>query len=322
MASKLHLFNCNKSTERKADVIFLHGLWGNWTKTWAHNEEEPNESWPYWLVQDFAKDCCIWSLDYPATPTSLPLFERAREVLECLSNHGIGKRPILFICHSLGGLVAKELLFQAQHSKNVWEQNVFNNTSAVLFLATPHRGAKLASILSAARRISPQAVIIDDLKGAKKKLDRLLDWYRIDSAENNIKTATYYEGKGINNKFLPFLKVIVVGKESSNPHAGDPPKVAESDDHISIAKPSSKEDCIYLASYNLLEDHVIPSKEEQFTSIPELPELSDVNEGFPSIRKPGVDFIGRKEELQKVIEAIPGNTFVTIKGTGGSEKPD
>nr|VFK59071.1 MAG: Predicted ATPase [Candidatus Kentron sp. TUN] len=320
MASKLHLFNCNKSTERKADVIFLHGLWGNWTKTWAHNEEEPNESWPYWLVQDFAKDCCIWSLDYPATPTSLPLFERAREVLECLSNHGIGKRPILFICHSLGGLVAKELLFQAQHSKNVWEQNVFNNTSAVLFLATPHRGAKLASILSAARRISPQAVIIDDLKGAKKKLDRLLDWYRIDSAENNIKTATYYEGKGINNKFLPFLKVIVVGKESSNPHAGDPPKVAESDDHISIAKPSSKEDCIYLASYNLLEDHVIPSKEEQFTSIPELPELSDVNEGFPSIRKPGVDFIGRKEELQKVIEAIPGNTFVTIKGTGGVGK--
>nr|VFK19736.1 MAG: Predicted ATPase [Candidatus Kentron sp. LFY] len=320
MASKLHPFNCNKSTERKADVIFLHGLWGNWTKTWAHNKKEPNDSWPYWLIQDFGNDCCIWSLDYPASPTSLSLSERARDVLDLFSNNRIGERPILFICHSLGGLVAKELFFQAQHHQDARVRAIFDNTCTVLFLATPHQGARLASILSAVRKVSHPLVVIDDLKRGEEKLDQLLGWYHQNSISIGIKTVTYYEGKKTKWRFFPFIKVIVVDKESSNPYAGEPPKIRENDDHISIAKPSDKENIVYKASCNLLKEHVIPTEPKQSTPISELPGLSDTDDGFPSIPKPGVELIGRKKELQEVIEAISSNTFVTIKGTGGVGK--
>ena len=52
-------------------------------------------------------------------------------------------RPLLFIAHSLGGIVVKELLRQSHgsqtHRKNLHQ--VFKATAAIVFFGTPHGGA-------------------------------------------------------------------------------------------------------------------------------------------------------------------------------------
>lgn len=54
-------------------------------------------------------------------------------------------RPIIFICHSLGGLVVKDALVKAaSHDSHKRDRDlalIYQHTKAVLFLGTPHRGS-------------------------------------------------------------------------------------------------------------------------------------------------------------------------------------
>lgn len=59
-------------------------------------------------------------------------------------------RPLIFICHSLGGVVFKELLIQGSLDSHKFAHMV-KCISGVVFMGTPHRGSRVvspASILS------------------------------------------------------------------------------------------------------------------------------------------------------------------------------
>jgi triacylglycerol esterase/lipase EstA (alpha/beta hydrolase family) len=51
------------------------------------------------------------------------------------------RRPIIFLCHSYGGLVVKEALIRAAESSDDYP-DLMNNTHGVIFLGTPHFGTK------------------------------------------------------------------------------------------------------------------------------------------------------------------------------------
>lgn len=54
-----------------------------------------------------------------------------------------GPRPIFFICHSTGGLVAKQALVEA-HNRNLFT-SIFEDSYGMTFLATPHQGSAYLS---------------------------------------------------------------------------------------------------------------------------------------------------------------------------------
>jgi hypothetical protein len=58
-------------------------------------------------------------------------------------------RPIIFICHSLGGLVVKDALVKAaSHDSHKRDRDlalIGQHTKGVLFLGTPHRGSQQAT---------------------------------------------------------------------------------------------------------------------------------------------------------------------------------
>ncbi|KAI4868776.1 hypothetical protein F4820DRAFT_408714 [Hypoxylon rubiginosum] len=61
------------------------------------------------------------------------------------------QRPIIFICHSLGGIVVKRALSVA-HGRPIYN-TLLNATRSIIFMATPHRGSDKASWGGLAGRI-------------------------------------------------------------------------------------------------------------------------------------------------------------------------
>src|SRR5262245_42313165 len=87
-----------EATDRIGDVVFVHGLDGDAEASWSAGEDK---FWPAWLAEDYP-DVGVWSVRYNAASsgwkgTSLPLFDRAVNMLELLKVHGLGDRPLCFI---------------------------------------------------------------------------------------------------------------------------------------------------------------------------------------------------------------------------------
>jgi len=275
MSHLIPISGCEIDT-RKADVVFVHGLGGDAHATWRHGVDD-STSWPHWLAEDFP-DIGIWSLGYVASPTRLPwilrlfgfgwflrlvgigsqkkgqtmaLPDRARQVLDLLIQRGIGQRPLMFICHSMGGLLVKQLLRKAKdNNTDSRMQRLVLETRAVLFLATPHTGAELASFIETLRAIFGSTESIEDLRQDNAHLRDLLDWYRNHAQSLGINTVTYFELQPIRG----FLTI--VNPTSAHPGVGVDP-VGLDEDHISISKPQDRNAQVYGAARDMLNNSVL-----------------------------------------------------------------
>lgn len=265
--SLLHSISGCENTTRKADVVFVHGLGGDAFDTWRQGKNT-EYFWPSWVGQEFP-EVGVWSLGYAASPTkwarirgwfskrtrdfghAMSLPDRARQVLDLLVQHDLGKRPIMFICHSLGGLLVKQILrMSSDAAETTSERAIFENTRAVIFLATPHQGAELATLLGSFRVAFP-TLAINDLQAHDAHLRDLFEWYR-NHASVGVQTCTYYETRRVNG-VLP-----IVNPTSAHPGVGARP-VPLDEDHISIAKPLHRNAQVYVATRTLLRDHVLNS---------------------------------------------------------------
>jgi hypothetical protein len=54
------------------------------------------------------------------------------------------RRPIVWVCHSMGGLIVKQLLVHLDETNN----NMLENTKAIVFISTPHTGSQLGSLVA------------------------------------------------------------------------------------------------------------------------------------------------------------------------------
>ena len=91
----------------------------------------------------------------------MSFYEIAKQLLSLLALYGqkqAVKRPLIFICHSIGGLVVKRALIEAHSHHSASISNVYRYTSGIMFFGTPHRGSSLASsglILQKILRVAP-----------------------------------------------------------------------------------------------------------------------------------------------------------------------
>lgn len=130
-----------KTVNSYADVIFVHGLMGHRIKTWHPNEKENEECWPYWLAKEsLCQNIGIWSFGYEAEAfawlgNSQALFDQGRNLLNLLETKKLGQKPLIFITHSLGGLVVKEMLYLASRYLTVIRKKaIIQNTKGIVFL--------------------------------------------------------------------------------------------------------------------------------------------------------------------------------------------
>lgn len=143
------------------DVVFVHGLMGNRETTWTKNEEGLGSvMWPRDLLpKEFPNARIItWGYDAdvfkaaPFSPVSENLTQQHAERL-CIDlsdlRYSCQERPIIFVAHSLGGIVVKQALlhsFDQRSSSIKYIQAISDSTVGVSFMGTPHEGTEKASL--------------------------------------------------------------------------------------------------------------------------------------------------------------------------------
>ena len=125
------------------DIVFIHGVGGDPHSTWRGGD---SACWPRdWLPKQFPRARIItvgyniflsrWSGD------TLPLVEQSKEVQQKLMLAGVGSRPVVFVTHSFGGLLLKQILRNAEQDSTF--RPLIPNTRGVVFYAVPHLGSEL-----------------------------------------------------------------------------------------------------------------------------------------------------------------------------------
>ncbi|KAK3291455.1 uncharacterized protein B0H64DRAFT_246143 [Chaetomium fimeti] len=141
---------------RTLDVIFIHGLGGSSLQTWCFDRNLDN-LWPkLWLpvelptarVLTFGYDSHFLSRKKQA---SCGIGDFATDLLFRLkysenTAERLGEVPIVIVTHSMGGLVFKKAFVQGHLNPEF--SGIVSMIKAVLFLATPHRGTDLATVLN------------------------------------------------------------------------------------------------------------------------------------------------------------------------------
>jgi pimeloyl-ACP methyl ester carboxylesterase len=239
-----------RDTNRRGDVVFVHGLNGDAYATWQP-DGQPERFWPNWLCEDLP-GVGVWSVGYSVNSfgwsgSTMPLTDRATNTLVLLKTEGIGiKKPVIFITHSLGGLLVKEMLRRATDGSVSEAKILAEYVCGVVFLSTPHSGSNLANFVNYLKFLLP-TISVRELTTQEPRLRELNTWYRNNAQQLGIETQVYCErrstpsGKGW---FSKFIRTIVVDAASADPGISGVTAVPIDDDHISISRPE-RESLLY-----------------------------------------------------------------------------
>lgn len=175
---------------------------------------------------------------------------RASKLAPVLLDAGVGiKKPIVWLSHSMGGLIVKQILVSSAHCDNETAKMLCENTKAILFYSTPHKGSALAKMPRAAaailwpsadvRQLEENSPILLQLHKDFNKLADKYDWDTISFAETNPTLVTAFK---VPVHFVPTLSAdLGRGAYYEMPL-----------DHLSICKPATRQSLLYTAVIEVL----------------------------------------------------------------------
>jgi len=234
-----------------ADVIFLHGLGDAFKTCWQNTSGEAGDVWPIFLSQKFP-GISIWGLDYPTSKYSsyfdkpdLSLLTVASSLSELLRAKKIGSRPLVLICHSLGGIIAKAMLRACESSTTATKNAIFDNCKGVIFIASPHNGSGLASILNLIPGVASKQT--SELTKANEHILDLGTWYKNKAHASGVRSAAFFETMKTNG-------AMVVDAVSADPGVADCDPIGVDANHQDICKFGHPEDFGYVCILNFLDE--------------------------------------------------------------------
>ncbi|CAI7629611.1 unnamed protein product [Penicillium glandicola] len=262
------------------DFVFIHGLGGSSRKTWSKSPLQ-SHYWPKeWLPKDPAfKNVRIHSYGYDS------YYLKGKE--DCLNIHHIGKSflgalstspcimnsgtSIIFIGHSMGGLVMKKAFILAKQDTR--HKTLAERINAFYFLATPHRGSDSAKTLKKLLKVAYDRAYVGDLEPNSGAVQVINDEFRHLSAE--LELWSFYETQD-----MRIVNSLIVDPESAVLGYREEKQIPMAADHRSICKFDTPED----PNYALLRNSLASTVSRTATAILEL-NIKQGRERIKSLRK-------------------------------------
>ncbi|KAI2626845.1 TPR-like protein [Xylaria nigripes] len=226
------------------DIVAVHGLNFKNSPDHARDTWTADDNGSLWLKDflpgELTKRARVMLFSYNSSPVmgaaALKLDDHAKSLLRWLhtERQNEPRRPLIFICHGLGGLVVKEAIIEATLDPEY--KAIAKATRLLVFFATPHRGGNYANTSDVVAKIArvgllkPDNKLLDELKKnshvATKRLEQSRHIY-----EQRL-VVNFFEGEA-------FGKLgIIVDRDSAtlNLPGSIETQVATHADHYSICK--------------------------------------------------------------------------------------
>ncbi|KAI1178312.1 hypothetical protein F4777DRAFT_113251 [Nemania sp. FL0916] len=244
------------------DIIFVHGLGGSSYRTWSW-ERNRNNFWPAWLrheqgLSHFRFFSFGYNANFHDSNNPLSILDFSKSLLLHMRTYRqedesscIGTKPIIFIAHSMGGLVVKKALIVGKHDDHY--SSMLSKVHGIMFLSTPHRGSSHAHALNTLLSImigSSSKVYVSELESSSTSIEDIREQFR--AICSSWKLVSLYES--LPTKLLPGVKRMIVSKDSGvldYPQEISGPVDA---DHHTVCKYHSRLDPNYLLVANLLRE--------------------------------------------------------------------
>ncbi|VZI02176.1 unnamed protein product [Fusarium fujikuroi] len=254
------LLEVHKGENAQADIIFLHGLRGDREKAWTKN----GVVWPKDLLPDDIPASRIFLFGYDTNITSAgrsgasktEIHSDAEDVCAKLAAERLSTqtvdRPIILVAHSLGGLVAAQILVHGEHKpENSAEASIARNVRGMIFLGTPFRGSSVAKPAEVVRRVlnlfkvDTQQQTLKLLGVDSERLDELTRAFpevlnkRRSSKDTNYRIEAFFFYETLKTRW-GIGSIQIVETESAQIHGcGDAAPIRA--DHIDICKFETKD---------------------------------------------------------------------------------
>ncbi|KAJ8409693.1 hypothetical protein AAFF_G00217520 [Aldrovandia affinis] len=263
---------CRTSQPIKADVLFIHGLLGAAFKTWRQQDcdlteeekaagvsEDYTQCWPKsWLATDcpnlrilsveYDTHLSDWRAKCPAENQRKSLAYRSRELLKKLKTAGVGDKPVIWVAHSMGGLLVKKMLLDAAEDPDMLA--LMKNTKGIMFYSVPHHGTFMAEYSVNARYLLFPSIEVKELCRDSPALRELNENFLNMARDRDIKVLSFAESCPTN--IGPMIKMVVVPPQSADLGIGDFIQVDV--DHLNICKPEKKDSFLYKRSLQFIQD--------------------------------------------------------------------
>ncbi|TLD12214.1 uncharacterized protein PgNI_03077 [Pyricularia grisea] len=201
------------------DIIAVPGLDGHPFATWTASASAENSMiGPLWL-RDFLPgenlpDARVYSYGYDAKSwltqskgSDLKTFSNLMLQSIVWARDGrLANRPLLFVCHGIGGLVVKQALVTAHLDEKEYP-GVYSSIRSVMFLGVPHRGAGSLNfhqimadmlVLGGLRAASPPGPdLVKKLQAEPSGLEKLSTDFR-NHIKSNVLLVSCYEEVNMN----------------------------------------------------------------------------------------------------------------------------
>ncbi|KAI9796800.1 MAG: hypothetical protein M1825_006502 [Sarcosagium campestre] len=178
------------------DIVFVHGLNGHPKNTWTKNDV----FWPAQLLPKTLNrvEARVLTYGYNAdvyafggnSATGDYIHEHAQTLVTTLDaeryNEDASQRPIIFVAHSLGGILVKRALELSAAITNINTQNlrsIYTSTYGIIFLGTPHNGAdpakwgrmlqSMASALLPRKMLDTEPQLVNTLRTQSETLQNI-----------------------------------------------------------------------------------------------------------------------------------------------------
>ncbi|XP_066229026.1 protein SERAC1 isoform X1 [Saccopteryx leptura] len=251
---------CRTSQPIKADVLFIHGLMGAAFKTWRQQDSDQaladqvseearyTACWPKtWLARDcpalriisveYDTSLSDWRARCPMERKSIAF--RSNELLRKLRAAGVGDRPMIWVSHSMGGLLVKKMLLEASQKPEM--STVVNNTRGMIFYSVPHHGSRLAEYSVNIRYLLFPSLEVKELSKDSPALKALQDDFLEFAKDKHFQVLNFVET--LPTCIGSMIKLHVVPVESADLGIGD--LIPVDVNHLNICKPKKKDAFLY-----------------------------------------------------------------------------